>query len=104
MGIDHHYWMNQAYLLAVEAKHHAEVPVGAVVIKNNGIIGAGFNQIITLKDPCAHAEISAIRQAAQTVANYRLSTASLYVTLEPCPMCMGAILQARIPQLKIRWW
>ena len=76
-----------------------EVPVGAVVVKNGEVIGAGFNRSILDADPTAHAEIVAIRAAAQAEQNYRLSGATIYVTLEPCAMCMGALIQARISRL-----
>ena len=76
-----------------------EVPVGAVVAKNGEVIGTGFNRSILDADPTAHAEIVAIRAAAQAEQNYRLSGATIYVTLEPCAMCMGAMIQARISRL-----
>ena len=76
-----------------------EVPVGAVVVLNNEIIGRGHNQPISNNDPSAHAEIIAIRNAAKKIGNYRLTGASLYVTLEPCSMCYGAIVHARISRL-----
>ena len=76
-----------------------EVPVGAVVVVNNAIIARGVNRTISDTDPSAHAEIVALRAAAQELGNYRLSNATLYVTLEPCAMCMGAMVQARIGRL-----
>jgi tRNA(adenine34) deaminase len=76
-----------------------EVPVGAVVELNGKIIGSGFNQNRSLNDPSAHAEIIALREAAQSIGNYRLNSAKLYVTLEPCVMCAGAMLHARIHEL-----
>ncbi len=76
-----------------------EVPVGAVVVVNNAIIARGINRTISDTDPSAHAEIVALRAAAQELGNYRLSNATLYVTLEPCAMCMGAMVQARIGRL-----
>ena len=89
--------------LAIEQAHKAyaegEVPVGAVVELNGHVIGAGYNQNRTLHDPTAHAEIMALRDAAQHIGNHRLLKANLYVTLEPCVMCAGAILHARIKRL-----
>lgn len=93
-------WMQKAYSLALEAEQAGEVPVGAVLVSNNQqLIGQGFNQTISNNDPTAHAEIIAIRNAAHQTHNYRLSNATLYVTLEPCVMCAGALLQARIKRL-----
>lgn len=74
-----------------------EVPVGAVIVQGTRVVGTGHNQRETLKDPTAHAEMIAITQAAATLGDWRLEDCTLYVTLEPCPMCCGAILQARIP-------
>ena len=91
--------MECALALAQQAQTSAEVPVGAVVVLNNEIIGQGYNQPIGLHDPSAHAEVMAIRDAAESIRNYRLTNASLYVTLEPCIMCAGAILHARIARL-----
>ena len=81
------------------AAQAGEVPVGAVVVVNNVIIARGINRTISDTDPSAHAEIVALRAAAQELGNYRLSNATLYVTLEPCAMCMGAMVQARIGRL-----
>jgi tRNA(adenine34) deaminase len=81
------------------AQAAGEVPVGAVVVKEGAVIGAGFNAPISGHDPTAHAEIRALRQAAQRLGNYRLPDCELYVTLEPCAMCVGAILHARIAHL-----
>lgn len=92
-------FMQRALLLAHHAQTQAEVPVGAVVVLNNEIIGEGWNQPIQSHDPTAHAEIVAMRQAAKQLGNYRLSGASLYVTLEPCLMCLGAMTHARITRL-----
>jgi len=92
-------YMQQALRLAEQAAAAGEVPVGAVVVQNHKIIGSGWNQPILTQDPTAHAEIQAIRAAAQQVGNYRLTGATLYVTLEPCVMCAGAIIQARIAQV-----
>jgi tRNA(adenine34) deaminase len=92
-------WMQVALGLAEEAARHDEVPVGAVVVRENQIIGRGFNQPISGHDPTAHAEIMALRDAAQTLGNYRLPGCTLVVTVEPCTMCAGALVHARIEQL-----
>lgn len=92
-------WLQHALTLAQQAAEQDEVPVGAVVVYQNEIIGSGFNQSIKLNDPTAHAEIMALRQAANAVGNYRLIDASLYVTLEPCAMCAGSLIHARISRL-----
>lgn len=92
-------YMQQALALAKTAAAQQEVPVGAVLVLGEEIIGRGFNQPITRKDPTAHAEILALRDAAKTVGNYRLPHTVLYVTLEPCLMCIGAIIHARIDRL-----
>lgn len=92
-------WMQEALLLADQAEQLGEVPVGAVVVLDGQIIGRGFNAPISQADPSAHAEIQALRQAARHLANYRLPEAELYVTLEPCSMCAGAIVHARIKRL-----
>ncbi len=93
------YWMNRALQLAGEASTQGEVPVGAVVVLDGKEIGAGFNAPISGCDPTAHAEIRALRDAAARVGNYRLPDATLYVTLEPCTMCVGAIVHGRISRL-----
>lgn len=93
----HDHWMRAALDQAQQAFEAGEVPVGAVIVHNDSIIGTGFNQRETLQDPTAHAEIIAITQAAQSLGSWRLLDCTLYVTLEPCPMCAGAIVQARIP-------
>ena len=95
----HQHWMQLALQLAAEAAANDEVPVGAVVVRNGELLGQGFNQVISAADPTAHAEIIALRDAAQKVGNYRLSGATLYVTLEPCTMCAGALVHARIAEL-----
>jgi tRNA(adenine34) deaminase len=82
---------------AEQALEQQEVPVGAVIVHQGRVIAAAFNQRETLKDPTAHAEMIAITQAAESLGDWRLENCTLYVTLEPCPMCAGAILQARIP-------
>ncbi|MCU7892735.1 MAG: tRNA adenosine(34) deaminase TadA [Candidatus Thiodiazotropha sp. (ex Ustalcina ferruginea)] len=89
-------FMQHALLLAERAESQGEVPVGAVVVLHDRIIGEGWNQPITLQDPTAHAEIMALRDAATKMGNYRLPETTLYVTLEPCPMCAGAIVHARV--------
>jgi len=88
--------MQEALRLAVEAADFGEVPVGAVVVKEGQIIGRGYNQPISGSDPTAHAEIMAMREASRATGNYRLPDCDLYVTLEPCVMCSGAIMHARI--------
>lgn len=88
--------MTAALELAREASRLGEVPVGALVVSSGEIIGRGFNQPIRLNDPSAHAEIMALRDAGRQMANYRFPGATLYVTLEPCAMCIGAIFHARI--------
>jgi tRNA(adenine34) deaminase len=92
-------WMQQALRLARHAESEGEVPIGAVLVLNNEIIGEGYNRPISECDPSAHAEINALRQGAKRIANYRILDATLYVTLEPCVMCMGAILHARVKRL-----
>ncbi|MEO8847551.1 MAG: tRNA adenosine(34) deaminase TadA [Casimicrobiaceae bacterium] len=92
-------WMGEALALARTAGERGEVPVGAVVVRDGAIVGRGGNAPIALSDPTAHAEIAALRDAARTLGNYRLVDCSLYVTLEPCAMCAGAMLHARIARL-----
>lgn len=92
-------WMHHALTLARRAEQQGEVPVGAVLVQNNEMIGEGWNCPIAISDPTAHAEIQAIRAASQYLGNYRLVGTTLYVTLEPCAMCAGAIIQARIERL-----
>jgi tRNA(adenine34) deaminase len=92
-------WMDQALALAARAEAEGEVPVGAVVVRDGVVLGEGWNRPIALHDPTAHAEIMALRAAAEAVGNYRLTGATLYVTLEPCVMCAGAITHARIARL-----
>ena len=93
------YWMQQALILADRANEFGEVPVGAVVVRDDAIVGKGFNQAISARDPTAHAEIVALRDAAQILDNYRLVDADLFVTIEPCTMCTGALVHARIRRL-----
>lgn len=92
-------WLQQALGLAEEAQRHGEVPVGALIVKDGEVIGRGYNQPISTHDPSAHAEIVALRQAAAYLKNYRLTGAVLYCTLEPCAMCAGAIIQARLAKV-----
>jgi tRNA(adenine34) deaminase len=92
-------WLQYALNLAREAAAQNEVPVGAVLVAENRILGEGYNQPIKSHDPTAHAEIIALRQAAKKISNYRLVATTLYVTLEPCAMCAGALLHARIKRL-----
>ena len=92
-------FMREALALAARAATEGEVPVGAVVVRGADVIGRGYNRPISTRDPTAHAEVGALRNAAQHAGNYRLSGCALYVTLEPCAMCVGAILHARISQV-----
>jgi len=91
--------MRESLRLAVRAAERGEVPVGALVVKDGKVIGRGYNAPISSKDPTAHAEIQALREATKKLGNYRLEGCSLYVTLEPCAMCAGAIMHARIARL-----
>lgn len=93
------FFMREALLLAAHAAALGEVPVGAVVVNDGQIIGRGFNQSITSNDPTAHAEIVALRDASQRLKNYRLVDCDLFVTLEPCMMCVGAMLHARVKRV-----
>ena len=93
---EHEKWMQIALQEAEKAFHIKEVPVGAIVVKEGCIIGKGYNQCESLHDPTAHAEIIAISSAANTQKDWRLTDCSLYVTKEPCPMCAGALVNARI--------
>jgi len=92
-------FMRYALALAQQARERGEVPVGAVVVLNDAVIGEGFNQPISAHDPTAHAEIVALRDAASRIGNYRLSGAAVYVTIEPCQMCVGAMVHARIARV-----
>lgn len=92
-------FMQRALLLAQRAAELGEVPVGAVLVQGDTVIGEGWNQPISARDPSAHAEIIALRDAAQRVGNYRLPATTLYVTIEPCTMCAGAMIHARIGRL-----
>jgi tRNA(adenine34) deaminase len=91
--------MRAALEQAAEAQRRGEVPVGAVVVIDETIVGRGFNQPIGTHDPAAHAEIMALREAGRAVGNYRLSGATMYVTIEPCQMCVGAMIHARVARL-----
>jgi tRNA(adenine34) deaminase len=95
---DHH-WMRRALELATLAAREGEVPVGAVVVKDGQLIAEGWNRPIGHHDPTAHAEIQALRAAGKALVNYRLGGTTLYVTLEPCPMCAGAIVHARVQRV-----
>lgn len=95
--LPHERWMRLALDQAHQAFEAEEVPVGAVVVFEDRVIGEGHNQREMLQDPTAHAEMLALTQAAQTLGSWRLEECALYVTLEPCPMCAGAIVQARVP-------
>src|SRR3990167_6542281 len=92
-------WMQHALELAQIAAQQREVPVGAVVVKDDVIVGSGFNQVEKLRDPTAHAEILALREAAHSLKNMRLNDTTLYVTLEPCCMCAGALVLARVKRI-----
>jgi len=91
--------MRAALDLARRARERGEVPVGAVVVLDDAIVGEGFNQPIATHDPTAHAEIVALRDAARRIRNYRLTGATLYVTIEPCQMCVGALVHARVARI-----
>lgn len=93
------HWMRYALRLAAQGEALGEVPVGAVLVHQGQMLGEGFNQPISAHDPTAHAEIMALRMAAQQLGNYRLPGTTLYVTLEPCTMCAGALVHARIERL-----
>jgi tRNA(adenine34) deaminase len=97
--VDDERWMESALREAEQAYKRKEIPIGAVIVLNGRIIGKGYNQIETLRDPTAHAEIIAITAAASALGSRRLEGCTLYVTLEPCAMCAGAIVLARIPRL-----
>jgi tRNA(adenine34) deaminase len=93
---NHEYWMKKAFAEAEKALKMDEVPVGAIIVKDNHIIAKAHNQVETLKDPTAHAEILAITAACDTLGEKRLEGCTIYVTLEPCPMCAGALVHARL--------
>ena len=96
---DDAFWMLKALEQAKLADELNEVPVGAVIVRDGMIIGAGFNQPISSHDPCAHAEVMALRDAGANEQNYRLPDATLYVTIEPCSMCLGAMIHGRISRV-----
>jgi len=98
-GMTNEDFMRRALDLARRAQNEGEVPVGSVVVVNDEIVGQGWNRPISASDPTAHAEIQALRAAAQKLKNYRLTGATLYVTLEPCDMCIGAMFHARIARV-----
>jgi tRNA(adenine34) deaminase len=92
-------FMREALSLALEAVAAGEVPVGAIVVKDGAVVGRGHNRPVAGRDPTAHAEVMALRDAAERIGNYRLAECMLYVTLEPCAMCAGAIMNARISRV-----
>ena len=93
------YYMKEALKLAMKAFDEDEIPVGAIVVKNNKIIGCGYNQKEKTKKPLKHAELIAIEEACKTIGDWRLNDCEIYVTLEPCQMCMGAIFETRINKI-----
>jgi tRNA(adenine34) deaminase len=97
-------FMRQALQLARRASEEGEVPVGAVLISGGELVGEGWNRPIGMNDPTAHAEIMALRAGAVRLGNYRLSGTTLYVTLEPCAMCMGAVITARVKRVVFGAW
>ncbi len=92
-------WMRLALDEAADAERLGEVPIGAVLVLGEKVIGRGHNRVLTERDPTAHAEIVALREAARFLDNYRLTGTTLYVTIEPCPMCAGALVNARVARL-----
>jgi len=99
MEFNDEYYMNEALKLAREAYEIDEVPIGAVIVHKGEIIGRGYNKRNSLGNPLGHAEIIAINEASQYLKDWRIEECTMYVTVEPCPMCAGAIVQARIPRL-----
>ena len=97
--MSHEHFMHAALDQARRALAAGEVPIGAVVVIDGQVVATGFNQPISSVDPTAHAEMIALREAARAAGNYRLTDASVYVTVEPCPMCLGAVILARIPRV-----
>lgn len=97
-------FMRRALELAARAEADGEVPVGAVLVKSEAIVAEGWNRPIAARDPTAHAEIEALRSGARTLQSYRLSGTTLYVTLEPCPMCAAAIVHARVQRVVFGAW
>lgn len=98
-NVSHEYYMKQALAEAQKAYEEGEVPVGCVIVYENSIIARGYNQREKLQDPTAHAEMLAITSAASALGSWRLENTKMYVTLEPCPMCAGAIILSRIPEV-----
>ncbi|MBQ4832194.1 tRNA adenosine(34) deaminase TadA [Pseudoalteromonas sp. MMG010] len=96
---DDNYWMAKALEYAKKAENINEIPVGAIIVKDNQLIAAGYNRSITDNDPSAHAEMIAVREAGKVLNNYRLIDCTLYVTLEPCSMCAGLLVHSRIERL-----
>jgi tRNA(adenine34) deaminase len=99
MTVEHERYMQEALVLAERALAEGEVPVGAIVVHDGRILGRGYNRPIGAQDPTAHAEINALRDAARAAGNYRLPGTTLYVTVEPCTMCAGALVHARVATL-----
>lgn len=97
-------FMREALALAARAESQDEVPVGALIVRDGVVVGEGWNQPITLRDPTAHAEVLALRDAARRLDDYRLGGTTLYVTLEPCPMCAAALVHARVARLVFGAW
>lgn len=95
----HEVWMRRALALADRAANEGEVPVGAVLVRDQQLLGEGWNQVVGTADPTAHAEVIALRDAGRVAGNYRLPGSTLYVTLEPCTMCVGALVHARVAHL-----
>jgi len=98
-GRAHEHWMREALKMADEAEQLGEVPVGAVLVGAEGELARGFNRPIATHDPTAHAEINVLREAGAKLGNYRLSGTTLYVTVEPCTMCTGALIHARVAEV-----
>jgi tRNA(adenine34) deaminase len=96
---DDEYWMRRALELSERAEAEGEVPIGAVLVRDGEVLGEGWNRVIGTADPTAHAEIMALREGGRTAGNYRLPGSVLYVTLEPCTMCAGALVHARVAEL-----
>ncbi|MCW8877163.1 MAG: tRNA adenosine(34) deaminase TadA [Kangiellaceae bacterium] len=96
---EHEFWMQQALELARQAESNGEVPVGAILVKDDQLIGRGYNQPIACHDPTAHAEVMALREAGQKLQNYRQIETTMYVTLEPCAMCAMAMVHARVDKV-----
>ena len=93
------YWMQQALTIAQKARELDEIPVGAILVKDNQVVASGYNRSITDHNPAAHAEIMCLQQAGEALQNYRMLDATMYVTLEPCPMCATALVHARIKRV-----